>query len=293
MTFAPSALARSSIFMPGFNRTISSPGIALAVRADPSPNFAGCISCVAWEMEVRNTNSFCVPFVPGRSAKFASPKRMCSASPGGRSLNFAETRCAVSGSTKTFHPVAADTPCRIRKNSVERMSALTLPEFVFQYSESSACTDADNASSARSKPSHRPPHSRYNVIFISDYNTALSFDLENKKGADFRPRPASAYPRAPLLHVVVEEKLIWMRTQAQGVVLFALGRNPHVQEIAGEYIALEQEIMVLLEAIQGFAEAAGNVGNFFQFLWREFVDVLVQRFTGIDLVLNAVQPGHQ
>jgi hypothetical protein len=27
-----------------------------------------------------------------------------------------------------------------------------------------------------------------------------------RKGADFRPRPASAYPRAPLLHVIVEER---------------------------------------------------------------------------------------
>src|SRR5262245_46103207 len=61
------------------------------------------------------------------------------------------------------------------------------------------------------------------------------------KGADFRPRPASAYPRAPLLHVVVEEELIWMRTQTQRVMLFALGRNPHVEEIAGEDVAFEQE----------------------------------------------------
>jgi hypothetical protein len=30
--------------------------------------------------------------------------------------------------------------------------------------------------------------------------------IKKRKGADFRPRPASAYPRAPLLHVIVEER---------------------------------------------------------------------------------------
>jgi hypothetical protein len=29
---------------------------------------------------------------------------------------------------------------------------------------------------------------------------------ENKNGADLRPRRRSAYPRAPLLHVIVEER---------------------------------------------------------------------------------------
>src|SRR4051795_12122189 len=61
-------------------------------------------------------------------------------------------------------------------------------------------------------------------------------DLENegtesKRARTKSPRPASAYPRAPLLHVIVEEKLIRMRTQPQGVMLFALGRDPHVEKV--------------------------------------------------------------
>ena len=59
----------------------------------------------------------------------------------------------------------------------------------------------------------------------------LKMTLTKAKGA--RPcdrAPASAYPRAPLLHVIVEEKLIWMRAQAQSVVLLALVRDPHVDE---------------------------------------------------------------
>ena len=37
-------------------------------------------------------------------------------------------------------------------------------------------------------------------------------------------------------------------------MLFALRRYPHVQEIESEDIALEQELMVLLEAIQGLTD---------------------------------------
>jgi len=49
-------------------------------------------------------------------------------------------------------------------------------------------------------------------------------------GADLRPRRALP-PSVLYLHVVVEEELIWMRAQAQGVMLLALCRNPHIQEV--------------------------------------------------------------
>src|SRR5439155_24858052 len=38
-------------------------------------------------------------------------------------------------------------------------------------------------------------------------------------------------PERPLLHVVVEEKLIGMRPQPQGIVLLALGRDPHLDKV--------------------------------------------------------------
>src|SRR4051812_49943329 len=87
---------------------------------------------------------------------------------------------------------------------------------------------------------------------------------KTEKGADFRPRPASAYPRAPLLHVVVEEKLVWMGTQPQGVMLLALGCDPHLEEIFGEHIALEQEVVVLLQAVQRFTQAPRHIRNLLQ-----------------------------
>src|ERR1039458_8542159 len=76
-------------------------------------------------------------------------------------------------------------------------------------------------------------------------------------------------PEHPLLHVVVEEKLIRMRAQAQGIVLLALGGDPHVQEVQREHVALEQEVMVLLQAIQRLRQTPRHVRNLLQLFGRQ------------------------
>src|SRR3954463_14249525 len=105
---------------------------------------------------------------------------------------------------------------------------------------------------------------------VRSASRSLSQGLIRKKGADLCPRPASAYPRAPLLHVVVEEKLIWMRAQTQCVVLFAFGRDPHVEEVAREDVAFQEEVVIFLQAIQGFTKAAGHIRHFLQLFRRQF-----------------------
>ena len=69
-----------------------------------------------------------------------------------------------------------------------------------------------------------------------------------------------------ILHVVIEEEFVGVRAQAQGVMFLAFGGDPHFEEVAGEHVAFEQEFVVGLEAIEGFAEAAGDVGNLLKFL---------------------------
>ena len=76
-------------------------------------------------------------------------------------------------------------------------------------------------------------------------------------------------------------------------MFFAFVADPHFEEVLREHIALEQEIVVLFQAIQRFAEAAGHIRNFLQFFRRQFVNVFVQRFAGIDLVQHAIQSGHE
>src|SRR5437868_13913864 len=94
------------------------------------------------------------------------------------------------------------------------------------------------------------------------------------------------HPRAPLLHVIVEEKLIWMGTQAQSIMLFAFVGNPHIQKVLGKDIPFEQEIMVFFESDDGFFQAARNLRHFGHLFRRQFVEIFVHWFAGIDLVLN-------
>src|ERR1035441_9865974 len=95
------------------------------------------------------------------------------------------------------------------------------------------------------------------------------------------------------LYVVIHEELVGMRAQADGVVFLPLGADPHFDEVFGEDVALEQEGVVLLQAIERLAQAAGHVWNFLQFLGRQFVNVFVERFARLDFVLDAVQARHE
>jgi hypothetical protein len=59
-------------------------------------------------------------------------------------------------------------------------------------------------------------------------------------------RPESFYK---FLHVVVEEEFVRMRAEAQRVMFFALVADPHFEEVRGEHISLQEEVMILLEII--------------------------------------------
>src|SRR6187399_1726291 len=88
---------------------------------------------------------------------------------------------------------------------------------------------------------------------------------ENKKRRGFFPRRNCA----PLeLHVVVKEELVRMRAQADGVVLFALTADPHVQKVCGEDVTLKQERIILFQVIERFLEATGHLGNLGMLLRR-------------------------
>ena len=61
------------------------------------------------------------------------------------------------------------------------------------------------------------------------------------------------------LHVVVEEELVRMRSQAQRIMLFALVADPHFEEVLREDIALEEKFVIVFQTIQRFAQAARNI----------------------------------
>src|SRR5262249_24282687 len=99
--------------------------------------------------------------------------------------------------------------------------------------------------------------------------------------------------KTPILsHVVVEEKLIWMRAQGQRIKLLALVGDPHVQKVLSEDIALQQEIVIALQGLDRLIQTAENLRHFGHFFRRQFVEVLIHWLAGIDLILNAIQTRH-
>lgn len=62
--------------------------------------------------------------------------------------------------------------------------------------------------------------------------------------------------RMSRLAVVVHVELVRMRAQADGVLLLALHLDPLGDDVLGEDVALEEELVVLLEVVAGLGEAA-------------------------------------
>src|SRR5208337_786629 len=63
--------------------------------------------------------------------------------------------------------------------------------------------------------------------------------------------------------------------------------------LLGEDVALEQELVVAGERVESALQRTGHGRDLRQLLRTEIVDVLVERLTGIDLALDAVDSGHQ
>jgi hypothetical protein len=84
-----------------------------------------------------------------------------------------------------------------------------------------------------------------------------------------------------------------MRPETKGIVFLALLGDPHLDKVGGEDIALKKEVVIVLEVIEGFREAARNLGNFGEFFGREFVHVFIHGFAGIDFVQNTIQTCHE
>src|SRR6185295_10016939 len=96
------------------------------------------------------------------------------------------------------------------------------------------------------------------------------------------------------LHVEVQVELVRMRAQANRVgFLLALVVDPSLDDVRSEDLALEEEVVILFEVPQGFVEAARSVRDLGEFFGRQIVNVLIERLTWIDLVLDAVDGGHQ
>src|ERR1700676_254975 len=72
--------------------------------------------------------------------------------------------------------------------------------------------------------------------------------------------------------VVIQRKLIRVRAQADRIdFLFALVPDPGADDVLGEDVALEQELLVLLQARQRLLQRTRRLGHLGQFLRLQVV----------------------
>src|SRR6185295_17283362 len=123
---------------------------------------------------------------------------------------------------------------------------------------------------------------------------ARGYPKENGGGA--WPTPPSTVSRKPCglrLRVVVERELVRMRTEPDGAHFVRhLVLDPGLDHVLGEDVALHEEVVILLQVLEGLLERARHLRNVLQFLGRERVDVLVEGIPGVEAPLDAVETGH-
>ena len=84
-----------------------------------------------------------------------------------------------------------------------------------------------------------------------------------------------------------------MRTQGHWrQLLFALVRDPGVDEVLREHAALQEEVVVCLKLAQHSVQGHWQLRDALRLLWRKLVQVLVHGLVRLDLVADAVKTGH-
>src|SRR5215470_6201974 len=89
---------------------------------------------------------------------------------------------------------------------------------------------------------------------------------------------------AAVLDVVIQGELVRMRPQAHGIrFVLALVVDVGFDQFRAEYIALQQEAVVVFQAVERFVERCRHRRHRLHLLRRQIVDVLVQRLARVDL----------
>src|SRR5271157_1343267 len=94
--------------------------------------------------------------------------------------------------------------------------------------------------------------------------------------------------------VKIEEELVRHRPQVhRGQLALALVGDPGFDNVLGEHVALEQEFVVSFQGVEHLAQRARGAFDLLGLFGLEVVQVLVDRIAGVDLVLDAIQAGHE
>src|SRR6266480_404313 len=95
------------------------------------------------------------------------------------------------------------------------------------------------------------------------------------------------------LRRVIHLEFDWMRRVLEANDLDHLELDIAIDEIVIEDAARFEEVTVLVQIAERFAQAAAHRWDLFQFFRRQIVKILVGRLAGIELVLDAVEPSQQ
>src|SRR5690242_1867268 len=90
--------------------------------------------------------------------------------------------------------------------------------------------------------------------------------------------------------IEIQRELVRMWPQARLADLTRhLVFDPCLDQVLGEDVALEQELVVALEVVQRLLERCGHAWHFGQLGRRQRVDILVERLSRIEPPLDAVE----
>src|SRR3984893_76337 len=96
-----------------------------------------------------------------------------------------------------------------------------------------------------------------------------------------------------MLRRVIHLELDRMRRVLEADDLAHLQVDIAVDEVVVEHAADLEEGAILVELFESLAERAAHGRNLLQFLRRQIVEILVDGFARIELVLDTVEAGHQ
>src|ERR1044072_4463559 len=185
-----------------------------------------------------------------------------------------------------------------RRTTWKRYCAGGIRSTEHKKSATAACLGESVVCSKESKAMLRRCHTwRYPLTLRRPGSLRRSHPTQRKTGTPKRarssliasPRRSGGVRLGGVVHLVFDR----MRGVLEADHLGHLQLDVAVDEVVIEHAAGLEELAVLVEIAEGLAQRAAHRRNLLELLRRQVVEVLVHRGARVELVLDAVETGHQ